>query len=322
MLAALGPAAAQQRPQHTQYALNNFLVNPAVGGIETYTDLRSSYRNQWLGLEGAPRTLYTTIHGSLGNYSGLETRRNPSSRNGFSYRNKYKKPRPHHGLGGTMQLDKAGLIRVSTVSGSYAYHLPLSGYLMLSSGLSAGVSQYSVDLASARPAHSYDPYLSGTSFNRMKLDLGLGLWLYSPDFFIGLSGAQLVRSKADVNRGDSPSLTLLPHYYTTAGARLPLNRDLSLIPSVMARITRAAGPVVDFNLRALYNQRVWGGVNYRSQDAWALMAGLNVNHLLDVGYSYEVPTSSMNLVSVGSHEVVVGLKLNNRRKIICPQWVW
>ena len=319
---AVGQALAQQRAQYTQYVLNNYLANPAVAGIETYTDLRTGYRNQWLGVEGAPTTLNITIHGSLGNYSSSSNRNLRPSRNGFARKNKYKKARPHHGLGGLLQRDQAGLLKVSTVNGSYAYHLPLSGYFTLSSGISAGISQYSVDLAAARPINSYDPYLSGTRLSNTKLDLGLGLWLYSPDFYIGLSGAQLVRSKADVSNGDAPSLSLLPHFYATTGMRLQTSRDLMLIPSVMVKKTALASPAIDLNFRALYNQRVWGGISYRLKDAWAAMAGVNINHLIDVGYSYDVPTSAMNQISVGSHEIILGLKLNNSRKIICPQWLW
>ena len=67
LVAAAGTALAQQRPQYTQYALNNYLTNPAVGGIESYADLRTSYRGQWAGVEGAPETMDVTFHGSIGN---------------------------------------------------------------------------------------------------------------------------------------------------------------------------------------------------------------------------------------------------------------
>jgi type IX secretion system PorP/SprF family membrane protein len=322
VIATLGQARAQQRPQYTQYVLNNYLINPAVVGIESYTDLKTSYRSQWLGVEGAPKTFYATIHGSIGNYSSRTIKKTKPSWNGFARKNSYKKARPHHGLGAVVQSDKAGLLQASTLNGSYAYHLPLTGYFILSTGISAGITQLSVDLAAAHPIQAYDPYLNGTKLSRTKLDLGLGLWLYSPDFYIGISGAQLIKSKADVDNGEAPNLGLLPHFYTMAGMRLQPNRDLTLIPSVMTKITPTVSPTIDLNFRALYNQQVWAGLSYRLKDAWAAMAGINLNHLIDVGYSYEIPTSSMNQISVGSHEVILGLKLNNRKKIICPQWLW
>jgi len=38
-------AFAQQRPHYTQYILNNYILNPALSGIENYTDLKLSYRD-------------------------------------------------------------------------------------------------------------------------------------------------------------------------------------------------------------------------------------------------------------------------------------
>ena len=57
---------AQQRPQYTQYVLNNYIINPALSGIENYTDVKISSRDQWVGLNGAPRTMYLTVHSPIG----------------------------------------------------------------------------------------------------------------------------------------------------------------------------------------------------------------------------------------------------------------
>ena len=43
-------AMAQQRPHYTQYILNNYILNPALSGIENYTDVKISTRDQWVGL--------------------------------------------------------------------------------------------------------------------------------------------------------------------------------------------------------------------------------------------------------------------------------
>ena len=57
---------AQFRPHYTQYILNNYIVNPALTGIENYIDVKMSMRNQWVGIDGAPKTYYATVHGALG----------------------------------------------------------------------------------------------------------------------------------------------------------------------------------------------------------------------------------------------------------------
>ena len=59
-------AFAQQRPHYTQYILNNYILNPALSGIENYTDLKISGRDQWVGLNGAPQTAYISLHSPIG----------------------------------------------------------------------------------------------------------------------------------------------------------------------------------------------------------------------------------------------------------------
>lgn len=321
-----GAIVAQQRPQYTQYVLNNYLTNPAVSGIEGYADLRMGYRAQWVGIEGAPKSYYASIHGSLngGGYSS-NPKETKQSRYGFSRRSSYKRAVPHHGVGAVAQVDEAGLLRTSTFNVSYAYHQPLNKYLTLSGGISSGITQFSVKSQAAVAFDPGDPHLSSSMQNVTKADLNLGLWLYSHDFYVGFSGAQLLRNSSDFEMSGAttqPHMRQQPHFYATGGLRLQPTRDIAFIPSVMVKMTASAKPKVDLNARVLYAQRVWGGVSYRHGDAMAAMAGLNVNHLLDIGYSYDITTSTLNKVSAGSHEVVVGLKLNNHRKVICPMWAW
>ena len=57
---------AQQKPHYTQYVLNNYILNPALSGIENYTDIKISHRHQWAGLTDAPVTTYLSIQGPLG----------------------------------------------------------------------------------------------------------------------------------------------------------------------------------------------------------------------------------------------------------------
>ena len=61
VLFAVKQLPAQQKPVYTQYILNNYIINPAITGIENYTDVKISYRNQWTGIDGAPVTTYLSI---------------------------------------------------------------------------------------------------------------------------------------------------------------------------------------------------------------------------------------------------------------------
>src|ERR1700754_272968 len=110
---------AQQKPQYTQYVFNNYLLNPALSGIENYTDVKAGYRSQWTGLEGAPVTGYLTINAPIGKnfIQGDATAFpasggvNPSSR---LYTQQYQAAEPHHGIGLTIVSDKTGPISQTT----------------------------------------------------------------------------------------------------------------------------------------------------------------------------------------------------------------
>ena len=64
-LVVFSEVKAQQRPYYTQYIMNNYIINPAVAGIENYWDVKASHRMQWVGLQDAPVTTYITMHGPL-----------------------------------------------------------------------------------------------------------------------------------------------------------------------------------------------------------------------------------------------------------------
>ncbi|MCC9166273.1 PorP/SprF family type IX secretion system membrane protein [Pontibacter harenae] len=319
-------ALGQQRPQLSQYMQNNFLINPAVAGIESYADVRSAFRNQWVGVEGAPVTFYTSINLAL-NKPDRNTRsikhfkkngHKVKSGGGSNYR-----VAPHHGLGAVAKVDRAGLLNTSALNVNYAYHLPITRTLNLSSGIYSGFTQFHINRKNMVLQTTDDPFLNADDLNMMKLDLGVGLWLYSSSFFVGVSGAQLVHSGNDVyNVEDGPRGMMQPHYYVTGGYRLPISYNLDLTPSVMMKVAANKQTAVDLNVKALYAQKVWGGVSYRHKDAAAVMAGVYLNHLVDVSYSYDFVTSEMSKARANSHEVMIGFKLNNPQKILCPQWVW
>ncbi|MBK7970860.1 MAG: type IX secretion system membrane protein PorP/SprF [Bacteroidetes bacterium] len=60
-------AQAQFEPQFTQYMFNEMFINPAYAGSREQVAATMLYRNQWVGLEGAPKTQTASINGPLMN---------------------------------------------------------------------------------------------------------------------------------------------------------------------------------------------------------------------------------------------------------------
>ena len=302
-------ANGQQRPQYSQYMLNNFLLNPAITGIEDYTDIRVSNRRQWVGLDGAPVTYYLTAHAPI---------------NKGAASNKFHKELAHHGVGVSLHTDKTGPLRRTGLTGSYAYHMAITRSINISAGAAVGVIRNSINTSELKLTNPSDPLLGGGSIINNVLDLNLGLWLYSKSFSVGVAGAQLLEDAGSFQPEGSttPSLDLQRHYFATASYKFSPTPLLDVVPSVMVKLADPSPASIDANIRVLYNKQFWVGAGYRHDDALVAMAGVYVNPLLDISYSYDATLSNLNKVSAGTHEVVVGFKLMNTRRIICPQWVW
>ena len=58
-------ALAQQLPLYSQYMQNNFVLNPAIAGTTENAPFRAVIRNQWTGMEGAPKTQTLSFHNSI-----------------------------------------------------------------------------------------------------------------------------------------------------------------------------------------------------------------------------------------------------------------
>ena len=317
---------AQQKPQYTQYTLNNYLLNPAIAGIEAYADLKLGTRHQWSGLEGAPESYYATLHmpinmdaGSV--YSSGQRAKESSSKRSSSYR----RARPHHGIGAMAMSTRTGPLKRGSFSFSYAYHQPLTRDLKVSAGVAPGMIQYSLDPGYVRTANPNDPAVMDGRINEMKFDLSMGLWLYSQNFYVGVAGAQLVPSKRKLLTTGTPesnSGELQQHYFTTAGFRMDASPSISVIPSILVKMAQPSPVSVDASVRVMYSNRIWAGATYRHKESMAAMAGINISPLLDLAYSYDASTSPLAGTNAGSHEVVLGFKLRNTRKILCPEWAW
>ncbi|WP_205499888.1 PorP/SprF family type IX secretion system membrane protein [Rufibacter psychrotolerans] len=330
LFALWAPAMAQQKAQYSQYLFNNFLLNPALSGIESYTDVRFGTRRQWVGIEGAPVSYYVSGHSSFGT-SDRNSPNGPGTGKGFIPRmpsknpraTRYHKARAHHGFGAMAQVDKTGPLSTTNASLTYAYHHPITRRVNMSVGLLGGVVQTRLDANAIRLNHQQDPTLRPGTMSRTNFDLGLGTWVYSDYFYVGVSAAQLLTTRISQSEGPlEAEQKLQPHFFMTAGYRFRVRYDLSFEPSVMLKLASPSPLAVDVNAKMTYANRFWAGVSYRHGDAVAALAGVNVNHVLDFGYSYDLTTSGLNSASAGSHELVVGIKLRNKARVLCPEWLW
>jgi type IX secretion system PorP/SprF family membrane protein len=321
---------AQQRPHYTQYIMNNYIINPAIGGIENYVDVKLSMRNQWVGIEGAPKTLYATIHGAIGKKDYRESvssfdmkGQNPRGR---EYWANYTPAPPHHGLGLTAINYATGYINRTTTYATYSYHMGLSGTTSLAAGFGMGFSSFNINRSKITLATNFDPAIGNATSNltKVKPEMNAGLWLYSSKYFLGLSAQQIIPVRLNLVDSTIYKSTLIPHLFMTAGYRLQINDDLSVLPSTMLRYIAGTPMGFDINVKTQYRDLMWIGGNFRKGDGFSGMVGLNIAHTFNVSYAYDLNRGRylLSTMNRGTHEIVLGFTLNNVYGDLCPRNIW
>lgn len=330
---------AQQRPHYTQYVINPFIINPAIAGIDNYGDLKVSGRDQWVGLTGAPRSTYLTLHAPIGkkDYRTSSTSfavpgNNPRGR---AYWENYTAAEPHHGAGISVINDQTGSFNFLSASASYAYHIGLNPTTNLSAGLSAGITTVRID----RTNHDFsgfgdpsDPAFGSVTtgeLRKLRPQMAAGLWLYSRNYFVGLAAQNVIPQTLSFV-DDNPSILkkskLIPHLFLTAGYRFMIGEDFNVTPSVMAKYIQgsastAMGIQPEGNIKIQYRDDLWIGGSYRYQDGFAGMLGLNVSNAVTLSYAFEksFSTNILRDFNNGTHELVIGFLLGNKYSEACPR---
>jgi type IX secretion system PorP/SprF family membrane protein len=317
-------ALAQQKSYYSQYMANNYLLNPAITGIEDYTDISLGSRKQWVGIEGSPFTTYVSVHhklgGSVSRGGRQEASQKTSSFGSNSSRYNRSSAASRHGIGAIVVHDRIGPFSRTEASLSYAFHLPLSSDIKVASGVSAGLIQQSVNPDKLNFRDADDP--ADVGWNMFKPNLALGFWLYGSDFYIGASGTQLFANTVNFDNIIDENNELYNHYFLTAAYKFDVSYMVSIIPSVMTKWTQPSPGTIDYNLKVIYDQRMWGGVSFRQHDSFAVMAGISINPAWGVSYSYDYGINSIGRNSSGSHEVVLSARLFNSQRVLCPQNMW
>src|SRR5690606_22542311 len=127
-----------------------------------------------------------------------------------------------------------------------------------------------------------------------------------PTLWLGLSSTQLPETELE-----DVSIQNRRHYYVQAGYDWAIggNKKYTLQPGLLLK-SDASSTQLDIGALFLYDDMVWIGASYRTEDAIAPMIGYQHkfpkgDSMLRLGYSYDVTTSELKNYSSGSHEVML-----------------
>lgn len=275
---------AQQDPLYSQYQFNQLMINPAYAGMYSRFSAGMINRFQWVGVEGAPQT--NIITGQAGLKDGKI------------------------GIGGMVLNDRFGVSDnyELQVAGSYNINFPES---RLGMGIQGGMIQYGYDFSNVSFDFIDDPEILNGHETILAPNFGVGFMYMSEYFFIGGSIPRILN--VTVTDGVTTSERYRRHYYFSSGFVKEFNR----VPfKVIALIRSMDGGTISADLSAsiFFDKVLWAGLTVRDLRHFGAFVILSLGETLQIGYSGEVPASSLIYGNYGTHEISLQFTFRTSRR--------
>jgi type IX secretion system PorP/SprF family membrane protein len=308
---AMKGAMAQQSPQFTQFMQTGNIINPAMTGINRYTDFKLGYRKQWAGVPNSPTTIFASVSGQFGQGEpsiSLPVRGRLASQ--FVTTKPEQKREAKHALGGFIIVDQTTPTSLNMGNISYAYHLPLGEKWDLAFGAGVYLMQSVLNRDKLNVDLAEDPGIGTGQSSKFNPDMNAGVFLSNSNFFIGYSANYLFQNKI-YSLSDNKTLVGQQkiHHFGQVGGKFDLNESWFLSPALITKFVEGAPLSIDVNCRVGYKDLLWFGPSFRNQDSFSALAGFHVSNFLTLSYAYDYTYSALNNASNGSHEVILGFRL-------------
>ncbi|RBL92196.1 PorP/SprF family type IX secretion system membrane protein [Chitinophaga flava] len=280
---------AQQQPIYSQYMFNGMIINPAYPSMDESSSLTAVGRNQWVGVDGAPKTATASF------YTPLRA--------------------TNTSLGVSLTNEKITVNSQTGVHFNVSQRVKLNEKLYLAMGLKGGMSQYREDNTSL---YTSDPVFAQNQ-SYWKTDIGFGFMVFTDHFFIGLSSPTF----KSFDLGNSVNkVAVASHYYLQSGYLITVNDNVKFKPNVLLRLVKGAGLQYDLNANILLKNLVWLGASWRSEKTMTGLVQVQLNKNLQLGYSYDTPMqSNLKGAQSVSHEIMINYRFSwSKWKVVAPRY--
>lgn len=275
-------ADAQQEVQYTQFVFNKLNFNPAYAGSKEAANLSIIYRNQWVGIEGAPKTQTLNFHAPF-----------------------FKKK---IGFGVSITHDEITLSNNWSFSTMYAYRIPIRKSI-LSFGLQASLQHLGVRWDQIKTTQIGDGSVPIDQARILIPNVGAGFYFNAPKFYVGLSVPNLIKNEYNFEGTDvSPDANFFAaqaqHFYLMGGAIFTFSEKVKFKPAILMKYIPNAPIDMDINASFLFIDKIWAGVTYRLGDSVDLLAQYEITPQFKLGIAYDFTLSQLRKYNQGSFEVM------------------
>lgn len=296
---------AQQDAQYTQYMYNTISVNPAYAGSRGVFSMVGLHRSQWVGVPGAPSTQTFALNTPLGEKNRV-------------------------GLGLSIVNDAIGPTDETYIDIDFSYTIPTSEEGNLSFGIKGGAHLLNVDLMQLEQFNTNDNLFTRDIDNRLKPQLGVGMYYYTNKYYFGISAPNLLQTDhfdESATSSDSDAVSFLAeeriNFYFIGGYVFDLSDSLKFKPAVLTKMVFGAPVQVDFSANFLIRSKFSLGLAYRWSDAISALAGFQITDGLMIGFAYDRDISELGNTTFnsGSYEVMLRFELFKKYdRVLSPRF--
>lgn len=279
------PILAQQTPLSENYFMDKYSLAPSYAGNYNPKYLVTSYRSDWSGIDGGPRTLRIS-------YNDI-----------FTFM-------PNAGYGGKIVYDKAGIFSQLNIMGSYSYNLKVNQEHNIMFGLSMGFYKNRLNLLNYYndPNYTIDPSLvsqdlkSNLSF---MTDLS-AVWLWK--------GVEAGFMFSNISFGDASYKDAELKYNPLANFQFhstylySINDRWDISPLIIIRGGKNIKSQFEFAAQAIYMKRFRGSLVYRDPGILGFGIGVDIITGLKIGYNFNLATN-VALGAFNNHEIALGINV-------------
>ena len=300
ILLGIFSANAQQDPQYTQYMYNTQVVNPAYAGSRDVLSFGLLYRTQWVGLDGAPKTVTFTGDTPIGSLDNM-------------------------GLGLSIVREEIGPAIESNINIDYSYTINTSDNAELSFGMKAGLDLLDVDFTKLNIFNEGDIFDDNID-NKLQPQIGAGVYYNTEKFYAGLSVPNFLTTKHfDASSITNPNVETSAgerlHYFLIAGYVFDLSENLKFKPATLAKVVSGSPLQVDVSANFLLYEKVTLGVAYRWSAALSALVGFQATDEIFIGFGYDYQSTDIEDYSDGSYEIMIRFDIFNKPdRVLSPRF--
>ncbi|MBQ0734971.1 type IX secretion system membrane protein PorP/SprF [Aquimarina celericrescens] len=301
-LLLLADIFAQQDAQYTQYMYNTISVNPAYAGSREAISIVGLYRNQWVGIGGAPATQTISVHSPIGASNKV-------------------------GLGLSIINDKIGPTQETYFDIDFSYTIKTSDQGQLAFGVKGGGHLLDVNLDELNQYTNSDILLDTNIDNKFSPNVGVGVYYHTEKLYLGISAPNLLETEhfdesSSDNRASSFFAEERINYYFITGYVFDLSESLKFKPAFLVKAVDGSPLQVDLSANFLLNDKFTMGVAYRWDAALSGLVGFQISDAISMGFAYDWETTELGNTefNAGSYEFFLRFEIFKNNRIVYPRF--